>query len=274
MLLNDALYKRGFSLPYLRCVEEDKVRYILKEVHEGICRDHTRPRSLISKITRMEYFWSTMWKEAKDFIKRCDKCQKYGNVHRILGEKMTIITSPWPFAQWEIDIVGLLSEGKRQVKFLLVIIDYFTKWIEVKALATITKAKVQGFVWKNIVCKFGIPRMIISDNGRQFDNQAFRSFCLGLGIKNQFSSLEHPQANGQIEVTNRTLPKAIKVRLKGAKGAWPEELPSVLWAYRTMTRTIGKMSFNLTYGTEAVIPVEVGVTSIRREFFDEEANNE
>ena len=77
---------------------------------------------------------------------------------------MTIITSPWPFAQWEIDIVGPLSQGKKQVKFLLVIIDYFTKWIEVKALATITKAKVQGFVWKNIVCKFGILRMIISNN--------------------------------------------------------------------------------------------------------------
>ena len=97
---------------------------------------------------------------------------------------------------------------------------------------------------------------------------------MGLGIKNQFSSPGHPQANGQIEVTNQTLPKAIKVRLEGAKGAWPEELPSVLWAYRTTTKTTGKMSFNLTYGTEVVIPVEVGVTNIRREFFDEEANNE
>ena len=68
--------------------------------------------------------------------------------------------------------------------------------------------------------------------------------------------------------------KAIKVRLEGAKGAWPEELPSVLWAYKTTTRTTGKTPFNLTYGTEAVIPVEVGVTGIRREFFDEKANNE
>ena len=109
---------------------------------------------------------------------------------------MTIITSPWPFMQWEIDIVGPLSQGKKQVKFLLVIIDYFTKWIEVKALATITKAKVQGFVWKNIFCRFGISRTIISNDGRQFDNQAFRYFCLGLGIKKHFSSLGHPQANG------------------------------------------------------------------------------
>ena len=75
-------------------------------------------------------------------------------------------------------------------------IDYFTKWVEAKTLSTITGAKVQSFVWKNIVCRFGIPRMIILDNGRQFDNQEFKSFCLELRIKNQFSSPEHPQANG------------------------------------------------------------------------------
>ena len=78
---------------------------------------------------------------------------------------------------------------------------------------------------------------IILDNGRQFDSQGFREFCLDLGIKNQFSSPGHPQANGQTEVTNRTLLKIIKTRLDEAKGAWPEELPSVLWAYRTTVRT-------------------------------------
>ena len=77
------------------------------------------------------------------------------------------------------------------------------------------------------------PQTIISDNGRQFDSQGFRSFCSSLGIKNKYSSLGHPQANGQTEVTDRTLLKIIKTRLVGAKGAWPEELPSVLWAYRT-----------------------------------------
>ena len=119
------------------------------------------------------------------------------------------------------------------MKFLLVAIDYFTKWVEAEALATITEAKVQNFVWKNIVCRFGIPRTIISDNGRQFDNQKFKSFCSGLGIKNKYSSPGHPQANGQTKVTNRTLLRIIKSRLVGVKGTWPEELPSVLWAYRT-----------------------------------------
>ena len=114
--------------------------------------------------------------------------------------------------------MGPLPQGKRQVKFLLVAIDYFTKWVEAEALATITEAKVQNFVWKNIVCRFGIPKTIISDNGRQFDSQMFRSFCSGLGIKNKYSSPGHPQANGQTEVTNRTLLRIIKSWLVGAKG--------------------------------------------------------
>ena len=98
--------------------------------------------------------------------------------------------------------MGPLPQGKRQMKFLLVAIDYFTKWVEVEALATIIETKVQNFVWKNIVCRFGIPRTIISDNGRQFDSQAFRSFRSNLGIRNKYSSPGHPQANGQTEVTN------------------------------------------------------------------------
>ena len=105
---------------------------------------------------------------------------------------------------------------------------------------------------------------IISDNGRQFDSQAFRDFCLGLGIKNQFSSPGHPQANGQTKVTNRTLLKIIKTKLDDVKGAWPEELPNIHWAYKTIARTpTGETPFRVTYGTEAVIFVEVGVTSTR-----------
>ena len=171
--------------------------------------------------------------------------------------------------------MGPLPQGKRQMKFLLIASNYFTKWVEAEALATITEAKVQNFVWKNIVCKFGIPRTIISDSGRQFDSQKFKSFCSGLGIKNRYSSLGHPQANGQMEVTNRTLLKIIKSQLVGAKGTWSEELPGVLWAYRTTTRTLTRETpFSLAYSTEAVIPIEVGLTSLRREFFDERTNDD
>ena len=179
-----------------------------------------------------------------------------------------MVSSPWPFAQWGIDIVSPLPQGKGQVKFLLVATKYFTKWVEAKELATIIEAKIQNFMWKNIICRFGIPRTIISDNGQQFDSQSFRDFCSSLGIKNQFSSPGHPQANGQTEVTNRTLLKIIKAKLDDTKGAWPEELPSVLWAYRTIVRTPTRETpFKLIYGTEAVIPVEVGITSTKCKMF-------
>ena len=106
--------------------------------------------------------------------------------------------------------MGPLPQGKKQVKFLLMAIDYFTKWVEVEALATIKEAKIQNFAWKKIVCRFGILRTNISNNGRQFDSQGFCILCSNLGIKNKFSSSGHPQANGQIEVTNRILLKIIK----------------------------------------------------------------
>ena len=121
---------------------------------------------------------------ARKLVKKCDKCQRFGNVQRLPAERLTTITSPWPFAQWGIDIVGPLPRGKGQVKFLLVAIDYFTKWVEAEALSTITEAKIQSFVWKNIICRFGIPQIIISDNGQQFNSQGFKDFCSSLGIKN------------------------------------------------------------------------------------------
>ena len=103
--------------------------------------------------------------------------------------------------------------------------------MEAEALATITKKNIRSFVWRNIICKFGIPRVLVSDNRKQFDNSAFRDFCSELGIKNHYSLPAHPQANGQVKVTNRSLLKIIKTQLKGAKGIWPNELPNILWAY-------------------------------------------
>ena len=116
---------------------------------------------------------------------------------------------------------------------------------------------------------------MVSDNGKQFDNDSFRDFYSQLGIKNHYSSPAHPQANGQVEVTNRSLLKIINTRLERAKGIWPKELPSILWAYRTTTRTfIGETPFWLTYESEIVIPAEVKLTSYRVDNHDESKNDE
>ena len=171
--------------------------------------------------------------------------------------------------------MGSFPIAMRQLKFLIVGIDYFTKWVEVETLATITEKNVRSFIWRSIICRFRIPRILVLDNGKQFDNVSFQDFCSQLGIRNYYSSLAHPQANGKVEVTNQSLLKIIKTRLEGAKGIWPKELPSILWAYQTTARTpTEETPFRLTYGSEAVIPTEVGLTSYRVDNHDERKNNE
>ena len=82
MILNDTLYKRGFSMPYLRCVNEEEAKYVLKEIHEGICGDHTSSRSLIGKVIQTSYLWPTLQKDAIAYVKTCDKCQRFTNLIR------------------------------------------------------------------------------------------------------------------------------------------------------------------------------------------------
>ena len=125
------------------------------------------------------------------------------------------------------------------------------------------------------MCRFGVPRVLISDNGRQFDNALFRDFCTHFGIQNHYSSPTHPQANGQAKVANRSLLKILKTRLEWAKGVWPDELPSVLWAYRTTVRTpMGEIPFKLAYRSEAVIPAEVHVANHRVMTYQDKDNEE
>ena len=143
-------------------------------------------------------------------------------------------------------------------------VDYFTKWAGAEALANIRDVDVKKFVWRNIVTRFGVPESLVSNNGLQFDSKAFCEFCGSLGITNRYSTLAYPQGNGQAEATNKAIVNGLKRRLKGAKGGWADELPSVLWAHRTTSRrSMGETPFSLTYGAEAVIPAKVNLCSAR-----------
>ena len=153
--------------------------------------------------------------------------------------------------------------------------DYFTKWVEAEPLSSITELDTKNFVWKNIITRFGIPRSLISDNGTQFDSNLFKSFCQEYGIRNIYSTPAYPQSNGQAEISNKVLLDGIKKRLDRAKGRWAEELPSVLWAYRTTPRrSTSATPFSLAYGMEAVIPLEVGLPTLRSELCDQGLNDQ
>ena len=130
-------------------------------------------------------------------------------------------------------------------------------------------------MWRAIICRFGIPRALISDNGKQFNNAKFRDFYAELGIKNYYSSPAHSQSNGQVEVTIRTLKVALKTKLEDLKGKWVKYLPEVLWAYSTTRKSATQETpFALAFGTEAIAPVKVGLKSPRIELANVEHNDE
>nr|GEZ09417.1 reverse transcriptase domain-containing protein [Tanacetum cinerariifolium] len=134
-----------------------QVDYVMREIHEGSCSMHAGPRSVVAMAVRLGYYWPTMHKDARDMIRKCNDCQIHRPVTRHPQQSLTPITAPWPFYKWGIDIAGPFPEGPGKVKFLIVAMDYFTKWIEAKAMATITGRQVKKFVWDNIVCRFVIP---------------------------------------------------------------------------------------------------------------------
>ena len=144
------------------------------------------------------------------------------------GCRLGTITSPWPFTQWGIDIVRKLPTTLAQKKLLLVATNYFSKWVEAEAFASVKDKDVVQFVWKNIIYKFGMPQLIVTDNGPQFDSRVYRNFCNELKIKNLYSTPRYPQSNGQAKSSNKTLVTALKKHLHSVKGKWVDELPGVL----------------------------------------------
>ena len=146
------------------------------------------------------------------------------------------VNSPWPFAQWGLDILGPFPQATGIRRFVLVAVDYFTKWAEAEALANIRDVDVKKFVWKKLVTRFGVPDSLVSDNGLQFDSRTFCEFCCDLGIMIRYSTSAYPQSNGQAKAVNKTILNGLKKKSDGVKGRWAEELPNVLWAYRTTPR--------------------------------------
>nr|GEY53016.1 reverse transcriptase domain-containing protein [Tanacetum cinerariifolium] len=244
--LEGILYRRSFLKPWLRCIGPLQADYVIREIHEGSCSMHAGPRSMVAKAMRYRYYWPTMHRDAREMIRKCKDCQIHRPMPRHPQQPLTPITAPRPFYKWGIDIAGPLSEGLGKVKFLIVTMDYFTKWIETKAVATISDSQVKKFIWDNIVCHFGLLGEIVSDNDKQFSERA-----------------------------NRSVGEGIKARLGEGNKNWQEELPHVLWAHRTVIKSSNDdTSFSLTYETEAVIPAEIRMPTYRTMVVDAVRNDE
>ncbi|XP_027362569.1 uncharacterized protein LOC113870170 [Abrus precatorius] len=252
LLLGKELYRRGISTPMLKCLDDDQANYVIREIHESICGTHSDGRTMAAKVLSAGYYWPTITQDCHLFVKQYIPCQQHGPHLHQHADTVRHISSPWPFAIWEMDLLGPFLLAKGQCKFLLVTVDYFTKWIEAEPLATITANNVKKFTWKNIITQFGLPHALITDNGFQFTDRRFNKFLEGLHIKHRVTSVEHPQTNGQAETANKVILHELKRRLGSAKGEWAEKLPEILWAYRCTPQTTTKETpFRLTYGTDA-----------------------
>lgn len=164
-------------MPCLKCLGPDEARQVLRELHEGLCGSHQAAPTLNHKVLISGYYWPTIIRVATELIKTCRKCQEHANHILVPGEDMHLITTPWPFDAWGIDILGPFPTATGQRKFLIVAIDLFTIWIEAEPVKSINSAQIKTFVLQNILSQFGIPRRFVTDNSRQFISESFRTFC-------------------------------------------------------------------------------------------------
>ncbi|KAG7579186.1 Ribonuclease H domain [Arabidopsis thaliana x Arabidopsis arenosa] len=191
-LSKDTLYKRGVSDPYLLCIFGPEVEIVTKEVHKGLCGSHSSGRAMAFKIKRMDYYWPTMITDCVKFAQRCKRCQLHAPLIHQPSELFSSISAPYPFMRWSMDIIGPLHRSTRGVQYLLVLTDYFSKWIEAEAYASIKDSAVNTFIWKNIICRHGVPYEIVTDNGPQFISHEFEAFCSEWGIKVCYSTPRRP----------------------------------------------------------------------------------
>ena len=198
-------------------------------------------------------------------MQHCQGCQWASHNPKAPAVLLQPLPPVWPFVRWGLDIIGPFSAVKGNLQFAFVIIEYFSRWVEAKPVAKITATTAQRFTWKNIICRYGMPRYIVTDNGTQFDSVAFKAFCQSLGITVCFTSVGHPESNGAVKKANGNLLVGLTKRLVGLpKGLWPEELQRALWALRTTpTRATGFSPFKLLFGDETMTPDELTTRSLR-----------
>ncbi|KAM6568588.1 hypothetical protein CsatB_016573 [Cannabis sativa] len=165
--------------------------------------------------------------------KKENECQHNSKVPRASPTEISLMNSLWPFAICGIDLIGSLPIRKGGVKFFIVAVDYFTKTVQAKPMNIDTSKKALDFVIKDIVCCYGHPHKIVSDNRKQFDSDHFTNFGVKHGIIKSFSAVARPQANRHVEAVNKILKTTLKKKLQASKAHWLKELPRVLWVYQT-----------------------------------------
>jgi hypothetical protein len=266
VLVGDKLYRRGASFGVLmKCVPRQEGKDILEEIHNGVCGNHVSSHAVVSKAFRRAFYWTTALGDAEELIRRCQGCQYFAKQQHVPAYKLVTIPPTWPFACWGLDMIRPLPTTSDGFNRVLVAIDKFTKWIEVKPVTYPKADRVLDFL-DELVHRYGLPHRIITDLGSNFNNHQFWEYYENSGIDVRYVSVAHPRANGQVERANGMVLNA--ANSKGGK--WIKELPNALWGLCSQpSKPTGQSPYFLVYGSEAILPADVIWNSPAVEHYDE-----
>jgi transposase InsO family protein len=265
-LISGILYKKGKDEILRRCINPSEVPLILKGCHDDCCGGHFAGFVTAHKALQSGYWWPTLFKDAALYAKKCDPCQRVGKPVSSSAMPLHPILAQVPFEKWGIDFVGPIKPPSRNVRkrYILVATEYVTKWAEAIATKNDDADTVVRFLYENIITRFGCPKELVSDRGTHFINSTIEKLLSKYMIKHRKSTPYHPRANGQTEKTNGILCKIITKTVQGSNTDWDQRVFDALWAYRTAYKVTTKSTpFQLVYGQEAILPIELEIPSLR-----------
>ncbi|GJX19936.1 reverse transcriptase domain-containing protein [Tanacetum coccineum] len=238
------------------CRPNKKVVDILTACHNGPTGGHHGANYTAKKVFDSTFYWPTIYRDAHDMVKSCDSCQRQGKIPQKDEMPQNAIQVCEIFDVWGIDFMGPFPSSRGN-KYILVAVDYLSKWVEAKALPTNDARVVVKFL-KSLFARFGTPRAIISDRGTQFCNDQFAKVMLKYGVTHRLSTAYHPQTSGQVEVSNRGLKRILERTVGEIRASWSDKLDDALWAFRTTFKTpIGCTPYKLVYGKACHLPIEL-----------------